>query len=246
MRVTLTLWTALAVACTGDLQDQADDNEKAIETELARAEKAESDLEARVAALEATLATLESSVSANGDEIDALGTIVGLQDTDILQLQTDAAAHESRLRSRHDELLFIWDGDGNYLGRLREYSDTVLTYSDGVAPVMVFWSSVGSMDPTLHFHGSSDCNGSSALLATGTLTANSRPRRILVLSTGEVWEPATYESGLGQSASRYAVGTGVSCITGPSAGADSGWIYQFAYQISPYAPGIQIAPMQWD
>lgn len=254
--VLITVAAFAAGACTGGLEKQADDNEDAIQGEQTRATQAESTLAARADALESALVMLQARTDGHDADIAALQTDVAGHDADIAALQggvtanntaidtlqADVTAHDYRLRARHDELLFAWDGDGNYVGRVLDYDSDTLVYSDGAAPVMVFHSSTGNSDPTLHFHATNNCTGS-ALLAW--FSAVSHPPRILVLSTGEVWAPTTYRSGQGNSLSHYAVGTGASCVGSLSGGADSGWGYELAYQLAPFTPGIQIASMVW-
>lgn len=205
-------------------------------------------LEARLDGLEIRLAALEAK-----PDMDVL---VAAMDANSAAL-TDVTGWAAQ---RQDEMLFAWDGNSDYVGRLLQYgAGSLLMTVPGVQqPVVAFVTpSVGpgqNLEPGKAAFGGSflmfsepGCQGTAYAFGWGSAEVDRKPSAILVWDTGEIYQ-RTGTFGLApliSSETDARPGGSGRCYTYPASLIDQQWAWEYELVASGITPGLTVSPAAW-
>lgn len=238
----------VVVGCDDQLKQQLAANEKRLAELEERLGKTGERVDGHGQALDALqndVGELESSAAARRAELKTIeGEVRGLQAAarshgrDLGRLRAEVSETKSRALDRLSELLFLWDGAENYVGRAMEYDgDGVLFTMNGVA-VPVYTAFQDLPDSMLLFT-EPGCVGAPVV----ALEQSVGPIGLLRQSTGEVFVPAG-QFARRQLTSAAGLAPGAVCIE-----LNEAWDTQsvkLTLILSPFVPGVRVAPMSWD
>ncbi len=164
----------------------------------------------------------------------------------------DLAADEARLQARHEELLFAWDGADRYLGRVLTVGANTLTFVDPIfgAPVTTQIGGTGAqwgfpgiwgLSNTVMYFAGSNCTGA-AISPRSMMRSDSQPTWLLDPLTGTIYSPT---GGWGTHAYQSSRDSLLGSCTNTTGSSDA-VLYEQATTISPFTPGVSVAPMVWE
>lgn len=234
----LLIAVALSSACTSDLTTKT--NKLSTQT---------TDLESRLAAAETNITALQTALTQAQTNIASLQSGAASAQTQANATDQNLAALTDYTHSRHDELLFAWDGSGRYLGRLFTWVQTTATSplwaSYFVHPstgLIVAYTNIPTIN-TLYF-ASTDCTGDAVFSWTAQPITNATdPVAFLDQGTGNVYAWKSWQAPYVATHSQRDIAGGACSLI--NSGPTDHDLWQIVYTISSFTAGVTIGPSTW-
>ncbi len=220
-------------------------------------ERKQRELDERIAALDAKMATLSRETEGLRETVDqhstvvealedSVGTLEGSLTDRVTTLESTVGDHkekltdiDTRLHQQQQETLFVWDGDGRYLGLLLGATASAVVFVDPGTGSLV-QAVIASTGTPIYF-SNADCTGRAFFQSP--VIPPLAGSALLDQSTGEVlrykrWEtePVVVRS------QRDPAGIGP-CA--PADGYTGGHEWEHAYALSPFTQRVYVAQAQW-
>jgi hypothetical protein len=260
------------LGCTDSLEERTSKTEQALVDLQARATGSEAALQARLSALESRLAAesearqaAEARVTALEADAAGLGNGLATLQTDVGALQTKQASSEQaisglreRAQLRNQEEMYVWDGEGRFLGSMAGYETMAITgtiqFVEPNSGLLVLGTNLS--DKIWLRFASADCTGAAYLFnrLTGGLVGPSAddvggdqlPQlAVLDQSTGDIYSQEGFAAVAPTVLSKRDISGKGACVP-DYGGVEAGALRLARSQaVTPFARGLQVNQMEW-